>query len=78
MTAAYRGNIPEYTNNPQLRSAIRRAMEYWFANDYSTIGDGSCMDRKFLPNSKCPCGTPGLWGPNWYRQVLSFLILVIY
>lgn len=73
MAAAYRGLIPEYSGNSELRSAIRRAMGYWFAHDYSAIGDGSCMDREFLGNNHCPCGTPGLWGPNWYRYVVVFV-----
>ncbi|KAB5588550.1 hypothetical protein CTheo_8008 [Ceratobasidium theobromae] len=71
MAAAYRGAVPEYKDDSNLRSAIRNAMGYWFNNDYSTIGDGSCMDRDFLPNNNCPCGTPGFWGPNWYSNVIQ-------
>ncbi|KAF8750363.1 Polysaccharide lyase family 8, N terminal alpha-helical domain [Rhizoctonia solani] len=70
MTAAYRGGLPRYKNNAHLRSAIHRAMGYWFDHDYSTIGDGSCMDREQFPAHHCPCGTPGLWGPNWYSNVI--------
>ncbi|CAE6473793.1 unnamed protein product [Rhizoctonia solani] len=70
MTVAYRGGLPRYKSNAQLRSAIHKAMEYWFNHDYSTIGDGSCMDREQLPGHHCPCGTPGLWGPNWYSNVI--------
>ncbi|ELU43722.1 polysaccharide lyase family 8 protein [Rhizoctonia solani AG-1 IA] len=70
MTVAYRGGLPRYKNNAHLRSAIHRAMGYWFDHDYSTIGDGSCMDREQLPAHHCPCGTPGLWGPNWYSNVI--------
>ncbi|CCO35095.1 hypothetical protein BN14_09209 [Rhizoctonia solani AG-1 IB] len=36
MAAAYHGapGAEEYTKNPELRGAISRAMEYWFANDF--------------------------------------------
>ncbi|CAE6450087.1 unnamed protein product [Rhizoctonia solani] len=72
MAAAYRGGgLARYKHNTDLRSAIQKAMGYWFANDYSVIGDGSCMDREFLPGNHCPCGTPGLWGPNWYSNVIQ-------
>ncbi|CAE7184577.1 unnamed protein product [Rhizoctonia solani] len=71
MAAAYRGKLAEYKDKPELLWALQRAMGYWFANDYSTIGDGSCMDRDFLPGNNCPCGTPGLWGPNWFSNVIQ-------
>ncbi|CAE6505916.1 unnamed protein product [Rhizoctonia solani] len=71
MAAAYKGKVPEYKDKPELLSALQLAMEFWFANDYSTIGDGSCMDQEFLPNNNCPCGTPGLWGPNWFSNVIQ-------
>ncbi|KAJ1303056.1 hypothetical protein OPQ81_011257 [Rhizoctonia solani] len=71
MAVAYKGKIPEYTGKPELLSVLRLAMGYWFANDYSTIGDSSCMDRDFLNPNNCPCGTPGLWGPNWFSNVIQ-------
>ncbi|KAH7332871.1 chondroitin AC/alginate lyase, partial [Rhizoctonia solani] len=71
MAVAYKGKIAEYKGKPELLSALRLAMGYWFANDFSTIGDGSCMDREYLPSHNCPCGTPGLWGPNWYSNVIQ-------
>ncbi|KAG8729516.1 hypothetical protein FRC11_008570 [Ceratobasidium sp. 423] len=71
MAVAYKGKIAEYKDKPELLSALRLAMGYWFANDYSTIGDGSCMDREFLNPNNCPCGTPGLWGPNWFSNVIQ-------
>ncbi|CAE6426936.1 unnamed protein product [Rhizoctonia solani] len=64
MAVAYKGKIAEYKGKPELLSALRLAMGYWFANDFSTIGDGSCMDLEYLPSHNCPCGTPGLWNPN--------------
>ncbi|CAE6506425.1 unnamed protein product, partial [Rhizoctonia solani] len=66
MAAAYRGKVAGYRDDPNLLSAIRLAMGYWFANDYSTIGDGSCMDRDYVQPNNCPCGTPGLWNENWF------------
>ncbi|CAE6469661.1 unnamed protein product, partial [Rhizoctonia solani] len=71
MAVAYRGGVARYKHNADLRLAIQKAMGYWFANDYSVIGDGSCMDREFLKSNHCPCGTPGLWGPNWYSNVIQ-------
>ncbi|CAE6479342.1 unnamed protein product [Rhizoctonia solani] len=71
MAVAYKGGITDYEGNPELLSALRLAMGHWFANDYSTIGDGSCMDRDFLSSNNCPCGTPGLWGPNWFSNVIQ-------
>ncbi|KAH7332890.1 chondroitin AC/alginate lyase [Rhizoctonia solani] len=71
MAVAYHGGVARYKHNADLRSAIQKAMGYWFANDYSVIGDGSCIDREFLKINHCPCGTPGLWGPNWYSNVIQ-------
>ncbi|KAG8727207.1 hypothetical protein FRC11_013691, partial [Ceratobasidium sp. 423] len=71
MVVAYKGKVSEYENSTELRSAIRLAMEFWFANEMSTVGDGTCMDREFLTPNNCPCGTPGLWGPNWFRSAAS-------
>ncbi|CAE6488497.1 unnamed protein product, partial [Rhizoctonia solani] len=73
MSAAYRGRTAGYRDNPDLLSAIRLGMEYWFANDYSTLGDGSCMDRDYVEAGSCPCGTPGLWNENWFSNVIQVL-----
>jgi hypothetical protein len=67
MAAAYKGKVPQYEGNEELLNVIRVAMGYWFANEMSTIGDGTCMDREFLQPNNCPCGTPGFWGANWFR-----------
>lgn len=72
MAAAYHGGVQgadQYVNNTQLRTAIGKAMNFWFANDFSTIGNGACMDGGGVKGDKCPCGTPGLWNTNWYRCV---------
>ncbi|CAE6465737.1 unnamed protein product [Rhizoctonia solani] len=70
MAAAYKGKIPQYKGNATLLSATQLAMGYWFANEMSTIGDGTCMDREYVSNN-CPCGTPGLWGANWFSNVIQ-------
>jgi hypothetical protein len=70
MAAAYHGGVPgaeQYVKNPQLRAAISKALEYWFANDFGTIGNGACMDNGGKADDLCPCGTPGLWNTNWFR-----------
>ncbi|CAE6430832.1 unnamed protein product [Rhizoctonia solani] len=71
MAAAYKGKVPQYEGNEELLNVIRVAMGYWFANEMSTIGDGTCMDREFLQPNNCPCGTPGLWGANWFSNVVQ-------
>ena len=73
MAAAYHGGIPGadvFVKNTELRKSISRAMEFWFANDFSTIGNGACLDAGGDANGSCPCGTPGLWNTNWYSNVL--------
>lgn len=73
MAAAYHGGVDgadQYVGNPELRSAIGKAMGYWFANDFSTIGNGACMDGGGKAGDKCPCGTPGLWNTNWFSNVI--------
>ncbi|QRV91626.1 polysaccharide lyase family 8 protein [Ceratobasidium sp. AG-Ba] len=73
MAAAYHGGVrgaEQYVKSPELRSAISKAMEYWFANDLSTIGNGACMDGGGIDGDQCPCGTPGLWNTNWFSNVI--------
>ncbi|KAG8695050.1 hypothetical protein FRC09_009419 [Ceratobasidium sp. 395] len=70
LTAAYHGGVPgadQYTGSTELRTAIGKAMDWWFANDFSTIGNGACLDAGGKADDKCPCGTPGLWNTNWFR-----------
>ncbi|CAO3671030.1 unnamed protein product [Umbelopsis ramanniana] len=60
------GNGTDYKNSSTLLTSIKSAMDYWFANDYTnegcTFGNGG---------STCPCGTPGLWGVNWWFNVIG-------
>ena len=69
MAAAYHGGIPipdgdKYVNDPTVLDALQKAMDYWFANDYT---NDDCLDLGGL--SQCPCGTPGLWNTNWFSNV---------
>lgn len=41
--------------NPDVREKIGRAMDWWFANDYS---NSDCLDSG--GTDLCPCGTPGM------------------
>ena len=54
----------DYANDPTVLDALKRAMDYWFAHDYT---NDACLDQGGL--STCPCGTPGLWNTNWYSNV---------
>ena len=76
MAAAYHGGIPipdgdKYVMDPGVLDALKRAMDYWFANDYT---NDACLE--YGGQSPCPCGTPGLWNTNWYSNVsLSFTFI---
>ncbi|KAG8706440.1 hypothetical protein FRC08_001068 [Ceratobasidium sp. 394] len=73
MATAYHGSVngsSQFVQSSDLRTAIGKAMDYWFAHDFSTIGNGACMDSGGEANGKCPCGTPGLWNQNWYSNVI--------
>ncbi|KAG8736368.1 hypothetical protein FRC10_009393 [Ceratobasidium sp. 414] len=74
MSTAYHGPVngsSEFVKSAELRTAIGKAMDYWFAHDFSTIGNGACMDGGGKANDMCPCGTPGLWNQNWYSNVIT-------
>jgi len=69
MAAAYHGGIPipdgdGYVKSPTVLDALKRAMDYWFARDYT---NEACLE--YGGQSQCPCGTPGLWNTNWYSNV---------
>ncbi|KAG9097235.1 hypothetical protein FS749_006754 [Ceratobasidium sp. UAMH 11750] len=73
MSTAYHGSVngsSQFVKSRELRTAIGKAMDYWFANDFSTIGNGACMDGGGKATDKCPCGTPGLWNQNWFSNVI--------
>jgi len=61
----YHGGIPlpdgdNCVNDPAVLDALKRAMDYWFAHDYTNE-----TRIAFGGLSQCPCGTPGLWNSNW-------------
>ncbi|KAF8718275.1 Polysaccharide lyase family 8, N terminal alpha-helical domain, partial [Rhizoctonia solani] len=60
MAVAYKGKTEGYLEDQSLLAAIRLAMGFWFSNEMSTIGDGTCMDREYLEPNNCPCGTPAM------------------
>ncbi|KAF8341531.1 chondroitin AC/alginate lyase [Cantharellus anzutake] len=55
----------KYVKSPDVRTAITRAMDWWFLNDYSNL---NCLDNG--GGAGCPCGTPGLWNTNWYSNII--------
>ncbi|KAI0651821.1 chondroitin AC/alginate lyase [Trametes meyenii] len=75
MSAAWHGGVqngpPNFVNSSSLLDAIRRAMDFWFANDFQ---DQACLDSGGL--SSCPCGTPGLWNTNWFSNIIGIPELV--
>ncbi|CAE6446560.1 unnamed protein product [Rhizoctonia solani] len=73
LAAAYHGGVngtEQYVKNSEVRDALSRSMGYWFANDFSTVGNGACLDRGGVTGEACPCGTPGLWNTNWFSNVI--------
>ena len=67
--AVFIGGFPDaalqpYVGAADTLAATRRAMDWWFANDF-TVRD--CLDNG--GNGACPCGTPGLWNTNWFSNV---------
>ncbi|KAG8696082.1 hypothetical protein FRC08_007380, partial [Ceratobasidium sp. 394] len=75
MAAAYHGgtgrpDLQKYVKSPALRAKITSALGYWFAHDFSTIGNGACLDDGCNDAGLCPRNTPGLWNPNWYSNVI--------
>ncbi|KAF9648628.1 polysaccharide lyase family 8 protein [Thelephora ganbajun] len=70
MASAYHGGIPipdgdKYVKDPVVLDALGRAMDYWFAHDYT---NDACLE--YGGHSQCPCGTPGLWNTNWYSNII--------
>jgi hypothetical protein len=71
MASQYRAD----PSNTSLLPTISRAMDYWFNNGYKP---DACLDQGGLPNSECPCSTPGFWNTNWYGQVTMDIPLYAY
>ena len=67
LAAAWHGGLTgadQYVNNSDVLSAASRAMDWWFANDFT---EPDCLTDGGKGN--CPCGTPGMWNPNWFSDV---------
>ncbi|KAH8102633.1 polysaccharide lyase family 8 protein [Cristinia sonorae] len=74
MSAAFHGglkNADQYVKDPTILSAISRAMDFWFQNDFKILG---CMDSG--GTAACPCGTPGFWNTNWFSNIILIPNLV--
>jgi hypothetical protein len=71
MAAAYSGGVSaasdaEWRDNAGLYQAISRAIDWWFARDFTNY---DCLDNGNVDGSTCTCGTPGLWNTNWFSNV---------
>jgi len=54
------------TNDTATLTAVKRAMDFWFANDF-TDGPRCNGDTTY---ESCPCNMAGLWNTNWWYQVI--------
>ena len=67
MTAAWHGGsgvAEDLVGDEDLAAGFSSAMDWWFANDFT---EPDCLING--GKGKCPCGTPGLWNPNWFSNV---------
>ncbi|KAI8061422.1 chondroitin AC/alginate lyase [Gongronella butleri] len=55
-------------NQHHLLDQIHAALDYWFQHDFA---EPDCLMSGGVAYKNCPCGTPGLWMPNWYNQVIA-------
>ena len=70
LAAAWHGGLAgadQFVQNADVLSTAQRAMDWWFANDFTKP---DCLING--GKGKCPCGTPGLWNPNWFSNVSCF------
>ncbi|KAJ8522569.1 hypothetical protein ONZ45_g911 [Pleurotus djamor] len=68
MAAAWHGGLEgtqKYVKDSSLRSALTRAIDFWFSNDFT---NSACIDAG--GTSSCPCETPGLWNTNWFSNTI--------
>ncbi|OBZ79152.1 Chondroitinase-AC [Grifola frondosa] len=74
MAAAWNGGLPDgnqYVQNASFLNSISRAMDYWFANDFT---NPSCLDSG--GTASCKCGTPGFWNTNWFSNIIALPTLI--
>lgn len=56
----------DFVSNDTVRSALDSAFDWWFNRDFNVT---ACLDNGGVSGGACPCGTPGLWNPNWFANV---------
>ncbi|KAG9007820.1 hypothetical protein FRB93_007211 [Tulasnella sp. JGI-2019a] len=54
-----------FVGNATVKNVTDSTMNFWFQNDFKPL---DCLDNG--GSESCPCGTPGLWNPNWYSNVI--------
>ena len=67
MAAAWHGGLAgaeQLVGDEGVLAATQRAMDWWFDNDFTA---SDCLTNG--GNGNCPCGTPGMWNPNWFSNV---------
>ncbi|ORY32527.1 polysaccharide lyase family 8 protein [Naematelia encephala] len=61
-------DIPSnWTGSSDLLQGVKNGLDWWLDNDYTS---DDCIDLGGASNATCPCGTPGLWNPNWFDQII--------
>ncbi|KAG9035110.1 hypothetical protein FRB95_011977 [Tulasnella sp. JGI-2019a] len=66
--ASLTGAAPyDFAWNATVKDVIDSAMGHWFDNDFTDL---DCLDKGGVAGHNCPCGTPGLWNPNWFSNVI--------
>lgn len=77
MTGAWYGGVTNggvHYQDSSLQLAIFKAMDWWFAQDFT---NPDCLSQG--GTDICPCGTPGLWNTNWFANVSDwFSVLHVY
>ncbi|KAG8950420.1 hypothetical protein FRC04_007435 [Tulasnella sp. 424] len=59
----------QFAYNDTVKQDLDLAMNWWFSNDFD---ETTCLDKGGLSHpGNCPCGTPGMWNPNWFANVIS-------
>ncbi|RDB29606.1 Chondroitinase-AC [Hypsizygus marmoreus] len=76
MAGAWHGGLKgaeQYVKDSTIRTAISRAMDYWFSRDFTNI---DCLDSG--GTTKCPCSNSdnSLWNTNWFSNIILIPDLV--
>ncbi|KAG9018584.1 hypothetical protein FRB90_011306 [Tulasnella sp. 427] len=78
LAAAYTDVLPHASNltqkspykfvgNATVEKVLDSAIDYWLDNDFT---NEDCFIKGGLTTASCVCGTPGLWNPNWFSNVI--------